>query len=234
MMDDGDTSIPAEAWPSAGIVWDYMKLVHEPGPADAILCLGSQDVAPARHAAKLWFEGLAPYIVISGGIAHQGDLADTGWGRPEAEVLAEAAEACGVPRSALLLEDKATNTGENFSRSRDLVAARGLPRPRRLIVAAKPYMTRRGYATGRRVWPDVDLAMTCEAVDLADYLRRWENPALVLNLMVGDLQRLMIYSSRGFQIPQVVPDSVRAAYETLVSVGFCRHLVAAPGHPAGR
>jgi hypothetical protein len=46
----------------------------------------------------------------------------------------------------------------------------------------------------------------------------------VINLMVGDLQRIRIYPEKGFQIPQEIPDEVWAAYEKLVAWGFDKHL----------
>jgi len=127
-------------------VWAYLRLVHEPAHADLILCLGSHDVAVAVRAAELWRMGWAPLLVISGGMAHRGDLAETGWSCAEAEVLAEVAEAHDVPRSAMLLEDRAANTGENFTLTRDLIAARNYPAPRTCLVVTKPYMTRRAFA----------------------------------------------------------------------------------------
>jgi len=231
---EGLAAIPSEAWPAAQTIWDYMRLVHEPGPGDAILCLGSQDIAAARHAAHLWLAGLAPYIVMSGGIAHQDDLANTGWGRSEAEVFAEAARTCGVPPSAILLEREATNTGENFTRSRSLIAREQYPPPKRLLVVAKPYMTRRGFATGSQVWPGVEFIMACEKVSLADYLARWENPGVILNLMVGDLHRMIVYPSRGFQIRLSIPAAVHAAFDTLVELGFRHHLIRGISHRSCR
>ncbi len=134
----------AEVFEAAGVIWRYLQLVHEPEPADLILCLGSNDPSVARHAASLWHQGWAARIVMSGGIAHQNDLARTGWDgmgweRPEAEVFAEAAAGCGVPREAILLEDRATHTGENFTMTRAQLAALSLPSPKRLLVVAKPY-----------------------------------------------------------------------------------------------
>jgi len=35
-------------------VWSFMRLVHDPAPADAILVLGSFDPSAAVHAAQLW------------------------------------------------------------------------------------------------------------------------------------------------------------------------------------
>jgi hypothetical protein len=46
----------------------------------------------------------------------------------------------------------------------------------------------------------------------------------VINIMVGDLQRIRIYPAKGFQIPQDIPDEVWTAYERLVKWGFTKHL----------
>lgn len=221
------------SWSAAGlrrplsVVWDYMRLVHPPAPADAILVLGSFDPNAAVHAAHLWKAGWASRVVMSGGIAHRGGMLDTGWDRPEAAVFADTAVAEGVPRAAILLEARAENTGDNFVFGRAVMEEAGL-RPRRLIVVAKPYMTRRGYATGRKVWPEVELVMQCEAIDVVDYLSRDPDPERTVQALIGDLHRIMVYPALGFQIAQDVPAAVRTAMRALVAAGYGERLV--PGH----
>ena len=46
----------------------------------------------------------------------------------------------------------------------------------------------------------------------------------VLHLMVGDLQRLRVYSGR-FQAPVEVPDSIWLAYERLAADGYDRFVI---------
>jgi len=46
----------------------------------------------------------------------------------------------------------------------------------------------------------------------------------VIDMMVGDLQRIRLYPEKGFQIPQEIPDGVWVAYEKLVDWGFIGHL----------
>lgn len=48
-------------------LWDYLQLHQQPDVADLILVLGSNDVRVAEHAAKLYHQGLAPYVLFSGG-----------------------------------------------------------------------------------------------------------------------------------------------------------------------
>ena len=60
-----------------------------------------------------------------------------------------------MPAEAILLEERAQNTGDNFVFGRAVARQAGLE-PRRILVVAKPYMTRRGYrdrpeATGPRL-----------------------------------------------------------------------------------
>ncbi|KPC57370.1 Uncharacterized protein AC509_1592 [Pseudomonas amygdali pv. morsprunorum] len=42
---------------------------------------------------------------------------------------------------------------------------------------------------------------------------------------MGDLQRIMIYPQKGFQIEQMIPKEVVQAWEYLVEQGFDHHLI---------
>jgi uncharacterized SAM-binding protein YcdF (DUF218 family) len=221
------------AWSDAGVavplrvVWDYMRLVHRPEPADAILTLGSFDPQAAVHAASLWKAGLAPVVIMSGGIAHRGGVLDTGWDRSEARVFAEVAVGEGVPQEAILLEECAQNTGDNFIFG-VAVAEQASIRPKKLLVVAKPYMTRRGFATGRKLKPEIELSMQCEEIDVVDYFARESDPERTMLALVGDLHRIIVYPRLGFQIAQDVPQEVVDALGRLVAAGYGARLV--PGH----
>ena len=206
------------------IAWDYMRRVHDPAPSDAILVLGSFDVEAATVAARLWHDRIAPVLIMSGGLAHRGGLLDTGWDRPEAEVFADRAVAEGVPRDAILVENRAQNTGDNFALGRIVAEAAGL-RPAMLTIVAKPYMTRRGWATGRRVWPEAELRMRCEEISVEAYLDRDPDPERTLQALVGDLHRILVYPALGFSEPQDVPSEVVTALRTLVDLGYGNRLV---------
>ena len=47
----------------------------------------------------------------------------------------------------------------------------------------------------------------------------------VINIMVGDLQRIKEYPAKGFQVYQEIPEQVWYAYEMLVQSGFNKHLI---------
>jgi uncharacterized SAM-binding protein YcdF (DUF218 family) len=211
--------------PALRVAWDYMRLVHPPALSDAILVLGSFDIRAAVHAAALWRAGWAPKIIMSGGIAHRGGVLDTGWDRPEAHVFADAAIAEGVTPQAVLIEDRAQNTGDNFTFGRAVAERAGIA-AKRLLVVAKPYMTRRGFATGRLRWPDVDLLMQCESIDVVDYFDREPDPERTMLALVGDLHRIVVYPSLGFSIDQPMPEEVMDALRILVDGGYGGRLLA--------
>ena len=208
-------------------VWDYHQLGHELVASDAIFVLGSHDLRVADRAAELFFEGLAPLVILSGGF---GNLTRHLFAAPEAELLAERVRRLGVPDAALLVENRATNTGENVQFTRALLAGRGLA-VRRLIAVQKPYMERRTYATIRQQWPEVEVRVTSPRLGFADYCAVIPRDD-VIHIMVGDLQRIMEYPALGYMIAQPVPEEVRAAFDQLVAAGYVRHLLAPRPGPA--
>ena len=205
----------------ATLIWDYHHLHHRLEKADLILALGSNDIRVAHHAADLWLAGLAPQLMMSGG---SGKLTEKIFDRPEAVLFAELARERGVPEEALLTEPESTNTGENILFSRRRLAELGLE-PRRIILVQKPYMERRAYATFRRFWPEIDPLVSSPPISFADYPTPQLPRDLVINLMIGDLQRIRHYPARGFQIEQEIPDAVWEAAEELIGLGYDRHLI---------
>jgi len=211
--------------PLVETIWRYHQLDHELSKADVILVLCSHDTIVAERGAQLFLEGWAPLLVFAGGL---GSITGRVWSEPEADQFARLAVSLGVPREKILVENKSTNTGENVLFTRQLLIERQLD-PQKFIVVQKPYMERRSYATFRKLWPEKDVIVTSPRISLDGYLNRYSHETLsrddVVSIMVGDLQRIRLYPSRGFQIPQEIPDDVWDAYEALVEAGYDKHLV---------
>ncbi len=121
-----------------------------------------------------------------------------------------------------MVEPRATNTGQNIAYTRELLT----DSIESVLLISKPYMERRAYATCRKVWPEVDVVCTSEPIDFTDYLSGIGDPALVVDMLVGDLQRVTEYPALGFALEQDVPDDVLAAYKHLVDAGFTSRLMA--------
>jgi uncharacterized SAM-binding protein YcdF (DUF218 family) len=216
----GAVSDPAsvDAW--ARIVWDYHRLNQPLEPAEVVVVLGSHDPRVAERGADVFLEGWAPLIVFSG---DRGALTEA-WPRPEAEIFADVAVARGVPREKILIESRSTNTGENVVRSRELLASKDI-HPRRLIAVQKPYMERRTQATFGARWPEVEVVVTSPRLDYDAYPNDQIAREALIHIMVGDLQRIMLYAEKGWQTPQEVPAQVREAYERLVEAGYRGRLI---------
>lgn len=214
-----------KALPALDVIWGFMYDADDPAEADALLCLCSFDTSVAHTTADLYQRGCAPWVVVSGGLAHQADVAATGWERPEADVFAEILERRGVPATRIVRETESQNTGENFKFSLTKMSEAGV-QARSLLCVQKPYMLRRTRLTGQVVAPHMQLTMYAEKISVADYLRRDTDPLRTVHVIVGDLHRIMVYPKRGFQSPQQVPASVLEAGRHLIALGFSQHLLA--------
>lgn len=191
-----------------------------PEKADFVLAMGSQDLNVADTAAQAFRETRAEWLVCSGGFGK--DTAAL-FHRPEGALYAQRCRSAGIPAERLIVEDRSSNSGENFLFSRQLLRERGIL-PGTGVIACKPYMAQRARATGTKQWPEVRWSVFPQSIRLTEYLDRGNNLAAVLNLMTGDLQRLRVYSG-SFQTPVEVPDPVWAAYERLTADGYDRFVI---------
>ncbi len=205
----------------AQTIWDYHHLHHELKPADLILALGSNDTRVAEYAADLYLQGFAPLLMFSGNV---GALTKDQFTKPEAEVFADIAQQKGVPNEAILREPESTNTGENIAFTRRVLAERGLD-PASIILVQKPYMERRAFATFRQRWPEKEVIVSSPPIPFSAYPNELLPKDKVINIMVGDLQRIKFYPSLGFQIAQEIPEEVWEAYAKLIALGYDQHLM---------
>ncbi|MFL4906221.1 YdcF family protein [Streptomyces sp. MMS24-I2-30] len=204
------------------LIWDYHHLGHELRRCSVALALGSHDIGVADTAAALYHAGHFPLLLFSGG---NSPATRARFPRGEAVHYREHALALGVPDEAILIEPRAANTGQNIAFSRELLAGAGV-RVDSLLLVSKPYMERRAYATCRKLWPAVDVVCASAPPELGDYIKSFGDGPLVIDTLVGDLQRVIEYPKLGFAIEQDVPGEVYDAYERLVRAGFDSHLVA--------
>jgi uncharacterized SAM-binding protein YcdF (DUF218 family) len=208
----------------ARVVWDYLQLKHHPIPADVIVAFGTNDLRVARFAARLYREGFGPTLVCTGGMAHQGDLLATNWHKTEAEMYADEAIALGVPPGRIILEPQAANTAENVRFTRRLLGRNGA-RPRNLLLATKPFMQRRVWATMAVEWPEIPASVASETMTLDEYFTADLPAEKVIPIMLGDLQRIWIYARRGWSAAQIVTPEVMQAYRELKALGFTQQLL---------
>jgi uncharacterized SAM-binding protein YcdF (DUF218 family) len=124
---------------SIGVCIDRYGFHEGARPSDVIVVLGAR-VMPnglagdslrerTLKAATLYHQGVAPIIICSGG---------RGSNEPatEADTAARILRAVHVPPSAILLEDRSTNTRENARFTADICHTRGWTR---VVVVSDPY-----------------------------------------------------------------------------------------------
>ncbi len=144
--------------------------------------------------------------------------------RGEAEHYRDRALELGVPADVILVEPHARNTGQNITLSRALLEEHGIA-VRSVLLVSKPYEERRAWATARKLWPEAEFISASTPMSLSEYVDSIQDARLVVDMLVGSLQRLMIYPPQGFMLKQSIPGDVAAAYERLRDAGFTTRLV---------
>ena len=214
-------AIPPELVNDVQTLWDYHDMHHTLTPTDVGIGLGSHDLGVATHTAELYLAGLFPRVLFTGANAPT-TLAR--FPRGEAVHYREHALTLGVPDEAILVEPKATNTGQNIEFSRSVLQDAGV-NPRAVTLISRPYQQRRVYATCRKAWPEVEVICASQRLPLAQYVAGIGDADRVINMLVGDTPRITVHAEQGFAIPQDIPDDVTTAYQRLVDAGYTSRLL---------
>jgi hypothetical protein len=216
-------TLSPEVRSDALLLWDYLQMHHEPRPCSVAIALGSHDLGVAGTAADMYHRGFAPLIVMTGATSR---TTEAKMPRGEAAHYRERALELGVPDSAILVEPRARNTGENITFSRELLQAAGVDVTSVLLIS-KPYEERRSYATARKLWPSVELVCTSASLTFDDYVTALQDERLVIDMMVGALQRILIYPARNLILAQDPTSAVVKAYRDLRLEGYTSRLASA-------
>lgn len=167
----GLVSLVAVSWAMSAVhVWRVAS--HDAAaPSDAIVVLGAAQyrgrpspVLRARldHAIGLYARGIAPRLILTGGIA-EGDTAS------EAAVSRSYALQAGVPDSAILLENDGRTTAQSMERVGRLLRARRLES---VVLVSDPFHLARAAHLARRAGLDVRTSPTHTENTAARVLRQ--------------------------------------------------------------
>ena len=219
-MSTASATIPADLRADVETLWNFHRIDDPLEPTDVAIGLGSHDPSVATYTAELYGAGLFPLIVFTG--ANAPTTIDR-FPRGEAVHYREIALAAGVPDSAILIEPEATNTAENFKFSHRVLSERGHDVSSALIIS-RPYQQRRAYTTAKKLWPDVEFRCSAVQQSLDDYVTSIADPKRVIDMLVGDTQRLTLYAQAGYAIPVDIPSSVDTAYRRLIDAGYTSRL----------
>ncbi len=185
---------------------------------DVIICLGSYDTTVAKFAAHRYLAGGVGSLLFTGS---EGNWTHGLYSSSEAAHFAGIAVKIGVPWEQIILEEGATNIGQNIEFSEKLlepldnITALYITKPqtqRRLLLTLQEKSHLQHYK--------VMAVKRClsEAFNLFGEKQ-------IINEMVGDIDRILKYPKKGFLKSTQVPKKVFDAYEQLKFFGYRSHLL---------
>ena len=119
----------------------YLAVQNDLKKSDVIVVLAGERGERVVQAVKLYRDGWAPLILMSGGPGEAGI--------PLSEIMKSQAVKLGVPAKAILQESRSLDTGEDALFTREILEK--LP-VNRLILVTSPYHARRAAGIFRRVF----------------------------------------------------------------------------------
>ena len=207
----------------ADIINQRLLFVPQAFETDTLILLGAKSVSGeiARAAAEKLVSGEAEQVILSGGNGvfepwiqtalkfKKGSVtvAKDFWSaKKEADYMQDVL--LSDPRiredQILAVEDRATNTGQNFENIRGVIEAHGITNAAVMCVA---YTQRRAVETAARVVPDLQVhpvPVYPYGIEREDWLSSWEKVPLINGVVRGEFAK-------------VSPDHPRNYYEQ----GFC-------------
>lgn len=179
-------------------ITEFIFLEDLPEKADLIIVPGNTWPQPARRAAALYHEGMAPYIVVSGryskgqqtfaGAACEGDRYKGAY-MTEADFLTDVLIREGVPETAVLQERKAEFTLENARYIRKLLEEKKMT-VKKALICCQAFHARRCRMYFKYVFQDTDVEfLMCPAVTQGISRCSWMESQKGLDTVLGELRR---------------------------------------------
>lgn len=162
--------------------------------SDVLFVLGSSG-GDWNAVAKLFHQKLAPIILVNGLTGKKYDET----GQPLAHYIRDELIGFGVPPSAILTQDKSTNTLEDVKFGKELLKRHGI-NPSTILFVSKSHHSGRVLLTLKRFFPATLLyAVTYDAIyegAKVSAINWWKNPVAKARVY-GEYIRIQTYSARG-------------------------------------
>ena len=205
---------------AAEVIWGWLPVNEVPKQSDMIFVLGNSSNELPYEAARLYNEGLAPIVVVSGG---RGRISKNDK-ETEAARYVKVLLSSNVPKTNILSEDCATNTAENIRFGRKLLEDHGIEIIEAIAITT-PLLSRRHKATLERQWPNVSWILhTPSALSFEERIQR-NNVQDFLNLIVGEVDRLQHYPAKGYIDKNSIPKTVIVAKSFLQEAGYTEQVI---------
>ena len=181
----------------------YMLVETPLAVADACIVFGNNNHAAelAEHAADLYAQGYFKTIVVSGGMPMKD-------GRLECDVMRDVLLQRNIPASAILVEDKAANSGENAAFSRALLEKTfGAGAVTSVLCIGHLHAARRFLMTLEKHWPQpVKMFSTTNCFKASRKL--WYTDPVFKEAVLAEYAKIAPYKARGF-IAEIDMDQIK-------------------------
>ena len=178
-------------------ITEFIFVEDKPEKSDVIFIPGSGFPQLAEEGAKLYHQGMAPYILPSGrysilngkfaGVQEKKELYD-GEYETEWEFLKEVLKKNQVSEEHILREDKATYTYENAIYSRKVTDCLGME-IKKAILCCKPYHARRSLLYYQLLYPETQFFV--RPIQDSDVKREnWYLTEKGIRLVFGEVQKI--------------------------------------------
>ncbi len=192
-------------------VWKWLAIKDELKPCDIIFLFGSPSLETPRKGAKLFYEGLVPYIVCTGfaPIAEKNPF-DTSL----AEAYARELLKLKVPKDKILIQNKSTNTPEDIKFAMQILRKENIACKSAILIAST-YHQRRVFATFKKMEPKIEL-INCPRVEIDEMMIDRDNSRYsIRDSVINEYEKLKIYGEKGDLVLQPPPKKVQDSYHIL-------------------
>jgi uncharacterized SAM-binding protein YcdF (DUF218 family) len=138
-------------------ITDFIFVQTDIQPADIILVPGGSYPQQIKKAAELYNQGMAPYILPSGG--YNVKINEVEW-----VYMRRIAKGLGVPEEAILKEDQAKNTFDNAIYSWEVIKSMKID-VKSVIMVCKSQHSRRALMTYQTAFPQEIKFMVTTVID---------------------------------------------------------------------
>ena len=187
-------------------LWNFLAVYDSLEKSDVIFVFGGLDLKVPAWAAKLYNDGWASKILVTGNV---GSINKGVFNEPESLVFKSVMIKNGVPESEISTETQATNALENV-----LLGMKALKNlkmnMKKMILIAKPFMMRRCKATFEKHYPNIRIFCSPPPGDALSFLDRSRES--FAKRLPAEIERLSEYSAKGdiaqVEIPKDIKDAV--------------------------
>ena len=206
-------------------IWNYMVLDEPIQKCDLILGCGCSNLDIPIKCSKLLKQGYGKNILFTGGL---GKITKNVFLKPEAEIYKEIALREGIKEEQIYVENRSRNTGKNFRFSLQIIEENKIKSDKILVVHNK-LSERRTLATAQCIMKDKQIFITSPSSSFETFMEKLEKKETEernnrISLLLGDVQRMLIFPQFGWQIEQEVPTKVLESYEVLKNKGYTKYL----------